>query len=231
MLRGVNRQRIFEESADYQQFLYYLLDIKNSSGFKLLAYCLMNNHVHLLIKEDSGSLSLIFKNLGTRYASWFNKKYDRCGHLFQDRFKSIPVESDAYFIQVLIYIYQNPVKDGFCAQSQDYRWSSRKLLGTGRIIDENELFSIVPCSSILEKELFEHVVELPKQKTGRKLVISDDEVFFRMKRLSDTKNTSEFQMLDSEAQAEVFRALRGHGVSIRQFARVSGLGRGLVQSW
>jgi len=152
MLRGVNRQRIFKESADYERFLLHLSQVKRSSDFKLFAYCLMSNHVHLLLRENEVPLSHIFKRLGARYAFWFNRKYDRCGHLFQDRFRSEPVESDAYLITVLAYIYQNPVKAGLCANPKSYRWSSRRFLGTGKMTDEAELFEIISLERILEHE-------------------------------------------------------------------------------
>jgi len=152
MLRGVNRQRIFEEPADYERFLLHLLQVKRNSEFKLFAYCLMSNHVHLLLKENEVPLAQIFKRLGARYASWFNKKYDRCGHLFQGRFRSEPVESDAYLITVLAYIYQNPVKAGLCNSPENYIWSSRRFLGASKTIDEAELFEIISLERILAHE-------------------------------------------------------------------------------
>ena len=231
MLRGVNRQRIFEEPADYERFLFYLASAKSTYGFKLLAYCLMNNHVHLLIKEMDDPLSKIIRQVSAKYALWFNQKYDRCGHLFQDRFKSSPVESDSYFITVLIYIYQNPLKAELCTRSEDYRWSSRRLLGKSGMVDELELLTIVSIESILEKENEELIEKLSKPKIGRKLALSDDVAFALMKELSSVESVSGFQLLDSARQIEVFEELQRRGVSIRQFARLSGLGRGLIQRW
>jgi len=230
-MRGVNQQRIFGETADYERFLRCLSEVKLVSGFKLLAYCLMSNHVHLLLKEGSEPLSQIFMRLGAKYVPWFNRKYDRSGHLFQDRFKSGAVESDAYFIAALIYIYQNPVKAGLCAQSQDYRWSSRRRLGTSGIVDEKELFSIVSLEQILEHECEVFPINPLAINARQQIVLSDDEVFVQMKVLGGVASTSEFQSLCPEKQAEVFKELHQYGVSIRQFSRLSGLGRGLIQRW
>ena len=112
MLRGINRQQIFEDPEDYDKFIDVLKACKEVSGFEIYAYCLMGNHIHLLIKPDKEPLELIFKRIGSRYVYWYNWKYNRTGHLFQDRFKSEPVDSDEYFLTVLRYIHCNPVKSG-----------------------------------------------------------------------------------------------------------------------
>ena len=100
MLRGINQQQIFEDEEDNQKFVEVLKDCKLISGFKVYAYCLMGNHIHLLLKAENENLEQIFKRIGARYVYWYNWKYRRRGHLFQDRFKSEPVEDDAYFLQI-----------------------------------------------------------------------------------------------------------------------------------
>jgi len=84
----------------------------------------MGNHVHLLIKEEREALPHAMKRIGTSYVSWYNWQYNRKGHLFQDRYKSEPVEDDAYFLTVLRYIHQNPLKAGLPDDIASYRWSS-----------------------------------------------------------------------------------------------------------
>ena len=73
LARGIGQQRIFEQAEDYLQFLDFLLDTKQKSGFTLFAYCLMGNHIHLLLKEGPESISQVFQRLGTRYAQWYNR--------------------------------------------------------------------------------------------------------------------------------------------------------------
>ena len=116
ILRGVNRQAIFEDDEDSEQFLDILEGCKAVSGFEVLAYCLMGNHVHLLMRVGKEPLSTIFRRIASKYVYWFNVKYDRVGHLFQERFKSEPVEDDAYLATVMRYIHNNPVKAGICQQ-------------------------------------------------------------------------------------------------------------------
>ena len=96
MLRGINRQQIFEDREDYEKFLSVLKGVKLISGFKLYAYCLMGNHIHLLIKEEQEGLDQIFRRIGSRFVYWYNAKYDREGHLFQDRYKAEPVDCEEY---------------------------------------------------------------------------------------------------------------------------------------
>jgi len=109
MLRGINQQIIFEDEEDSEKFIETLKTYKAISGYKIFAYCLMGNHCHLLLKVEKEDLVLIFKRIAGSYVYWYNWKYYRRGHLFQDRFKSEPVEDDVYFLTVLRYIHQNPV--------------------------------------------------------------------------------------------------------------------------
>ena len=106
MLRGINKQDIFEDDEDYIQFLKILnglVDRHDDDGHILpahctfYAYCLMTNHVHLLIRERDELISESIKRIGVAYARYYNHKYERNGHLFQDRFRSEPVNSIEYF--------------------------------------------------------------------------------------------------------------------------------------
>jgi REP element-mobilizing transposase RayT len=231
MLRGINKQLIFEEPEDYLQFLHLIVEVKKLSGFKLFAYCLMGNHVHLLLKECEEPLAQVFKRIGVRYAVWFNRKYKRSGHLFQDRFKSEPVESDQFFLMVLTYIHQNPVNAGLCGRPEDYEWSSRKNLGHDELVDIEDLLDIISISDItdMEQEVIQDVFLESKPKPGRKLAMPDDKVFAWMKDLGGVASMTGFQALEHEFQASIYARLRKSGVSIRQFARLSGLSRGVVE--
>ena len=87
VLRGINKQRIFEDNQDYRKFLEIIKINKDKSGTIVYAYCLMNNHIHLLIKEGTESLGNTFRRIGASFVYWYNWKYNRCGHLFQDRYE------------------------------------------------------------------------------------------------------------------------------------------------
>ena len=112
MLRGINRQNIFEDDRDRQRFIETILYYKTISNYELYGYCLMDNHIHLLIKEKDESISKAIKRICSSYVYWYNQKYERCGHLFQERYKSEVVETEGYFLTVIRYIHQNPIKAG-----------------------------------------------------------------------------------------------------------------------
>ena len=96
MMRGINQQLILEDDEDNIKFLRVLKDYKEVCEYKIIAYCLMGNHIHLLIKEEKETLEHIFKRICGKYVYWYNGKYSRVGHLFQDRFKSEPIEDEKY---------------------------------------------------------------------------------------------------------------------------------------
>lgn len=83
ILRGVNKQIIFEENEDYLQFIRILKKYKEVCEFKLYAYCLMDNHVHLLIEQTTTELETIMKRIEVKFVKWYNRKYKRIGYLFQ----------------------------------------------------------------------------------------------------------------------------------------------------
>lgn len=145
MLRGNNRRVIFYDDEDYKYFLTTLKKTKEKSGCEIYSYCLMNNHIHLLIKESSEEIGTIVKRLTVGYVFWYNTKHARTGHLFQGRFRSEPVECDRYLLTVLRYILQNPVKAGIVEKPKDYLWSSYSYFFESKeknnIIDKNLITS------------------------------------------------------------------------------------------
>ena len=188
MMRGINRQVIFQSDADRRHFITILGECKEISGFKLHAFCLMPNHLHLLL-EPAGDepLEIIFKRIGSRYAVWYNRKYQRVGHLFQDRFRSENVETDRYYMTVLRYILQNPMKAGMESKPGTYRWSSYLAYekGGGQLTD-----------TAYAEKMFggrEALIDFVNQA-------NDDEA------LDDTE--THWRMTDEEAE-EVFREITG----------------------
>jgi REP element-mobilizing transposase RayT len=123
MLKGIDDRDIFLDDDDRSKFLEQLLKSKEKGDFSLLAYCLMDNHVHLLIEENE-EIGKSIKRMAVGYVLWHNYKYGRKGHLFQNRFNSEAVETESYFLTVVRYIHQNPVKAGIVHFPGDYYWSS-----------------------------------------------------------------------------------------------------------
>ena len=228
MLRGINRQQIFEGEEDRERFLETLENYKGLCGYTIYAYCLMGNHIHLLIKEGKEDLTLVFKRIAGSYVYWYNWKYHRCGHLFQDRFKSEPVETDEYFLTVLRYIHQNPVKAKLCKYAEEYVYSSMKEYLSGP-----ELTDTGFALSMLSKEQFSDFHR--EENTDQCLDISDN---FRMtdedakillRKISKCDNATEFQLLDKETRNSYIQKLHKKGVSIRQISRLTGISKKIIE--
>ena len=120
MLRGVNQQDIFFEDKDYLVFQNIIKKTKKVYLYQLYSYVLMPNHIHLEIKDENQQLSQIIHRIATSYAIYFNNKYQRKGHLFENRFRSKSVENTYYILNLVKYIHQNPVKAGIC-QIEQYK--------------------------------------------------------------------------------------------------------------
>lgn len=124
MLRGNERKDIFLDNEDKTRFLNGIEAKNEDIAFSIYAYCIMDNHVHLLISVHEQELAAIIKGIAVRFASFYNWKHNRVGHVFQDRFKSEPIEDDQYLLTVVRYIHNNPVKAKMVENPADYRWSS-----------------------------------------------------------------------------------------------------------
>ena len=130
--RGIGRQNLFEERADYSKMKDILSTVKSEMEFELYAYCLMTNHVHLFIKEkNAGDISRIMSKILSHYATWFNIKYIRSGPLFNNRYLSEPVEDEKYFLNLVRYIHQNPLKARLVGRVSQYRYSSYAAYAEG----------------------------------------------------------------------------------------------------
>lgn len=130
--RGNDRQPIFLEDADYRFYLAHLKLLLHALGIELHGYCLMPNHIHLLLKTLHGSLSRLMQRQQGWYARRFNAKYGRTGHLFERRFDARLIVDDAYLMEVLRYIHMNPVKALLVGRPEDYPWSSVHAYLTGK---------------------------------------------------------------------------------------------------
>lgn len=122
--RGNEKRDIFMDKSDHLRFLFYLKTAFTRYKAVIHVYCLMNNHYHLLLETPEGNLSSILHYINASYTTYFNKKRDRIGHLFQGRFKSILVDKDSYALELSRYIHLNPVRAGCVIKPEDFEWSS-----------------------------------------------------------------------------------------------------------
>ena len=163
MTRGNNRHQVFRSDDDYAYYLELIKRYKSAYPFDLFHYCLMPNHVHLLIKTNKASdFSVFMKKLNLSYFHHYNKSYGWVGHFWQDRFKSQPVGKDEYFIQCGKYIELNPVRANIVKKPEEFSYSSYNYYARG---DKNELITQDIFYSYLGNN------ELTRQQNYRDMVI------------------------------------------------------------
>lgn len=228
MLRGINRQQIFQDEEDNRKFLDVLRQYKTVSGYELYAYCLMGNHVHLLIKEGKEELSQIFKRIAGRYVYWYNCKYQRVGHLFQDRFKSEPVEDDRYFLTVLRYIHLNPVKANLAVRPEAWRFSSyEEYLERADLIDTERVLEMMDVRSLAafhREENDDSCLDVPKEQVR----VTDEEAQRIVRRGSGVDSLEAFKALPQERKHELLNQWKERGLSVRQITLLTGASKKMI---
>ena len=132
MARGNERKAIFRDDVDRDGYLSRLAGYRDRFGFGVLAFCLMDNHVHLALELGKVVLSRVMLALQSSYTQAFNRRHGRAGHLFQGRYKAFLVEKDRYFLALLRYIHENPVEAGIVERPERYAWSSDRYYRRGR---------------------------------------------------------------------------------------------------
>ncbi len=232
MLRGINKQVIFAEDEDRLKFISILARSKEKSGCKIYAYCLVGNHIHLLLEEGSEPIENTMKRIGSNYVYWYNLKYSRIGHLFQDRFRSEPIDNSEYFYTVIRYIHQNPVKAGL-SKELDYRFSSfSAYLAPDKLglVDTQIALEEIDYSEFIKMQ-YESNVDRCLDVTESKSVVrvTDEQAQAIINKISKTENINAFQLLPPEVQAKNILKCKKKGVSIRQLSRFTGISKGVIE--
>ena len=244
MLRGINRQDLFEDREDYVRMLGYLqqmLDQYDEQGNRLpplctfYAYCLMSNHVHLLLKVNQEGIGSTIKHLAVMYAMYYNQKYSRSGHVFQDRFKSEPVNDMPYFVTLLRYIHQNPTKAGIVCKVGDYDLSSWKeytgeVPGAACLCATNATLKRMPLEDL--KELVEAPLEdevqcLELDETVR-VTVGDREVRQHLLERWGIADSIKVQELGKDKRNEIIISCLELGTGLRQLSRLTGVTYGVI---
>jgi hypothetical protein len=164
------------------------------------------------------------RRFGVRYAGWFNRKYDRVGHLFQDRFKSVPVDDDAHLVTLLRYVWNNPVEAGLVEQPEDYHWSSRRFLGgSSSLIDGDELGRLLPEDPLAGRTGVMLTPWDDPGKRGPRSRYSDQQALGLLEQACGADGPESFLLLDAETQQRAIRLLRTRSVPFAQLAKLTGL--------
>lgn len=235
IFRGINKQRIFEDDEDHFYFLDKLSSCQQKSGFELYAYCLMSNHIHLLLKEGHEDLGITFRRFGTSFVSWYNWKHHRIGHLFQDRFKSETVEDDSYFLTVLRYIHQNPLKAGVVKKMQEYPWSSYREYSHKPVICNTEFaLNFFSSDKYEAKKLWIKFVQAQNEDKcmdyDDNTRLNDWEAIELINSIAKIDNPAEIQAFDPDSREILIQSLIKKGLSLSQMERLTGLSYGALRN-
>ena len=238
IIRGIDKQDIFFFERDYYKFLKIIKEVKKDYNFDIYAYCLMTNHVHMVIYDKEEQFSKIMQIIEIKYVKYFNKKYERTGHLFQNRFLSKQIENREYLKIVCRYIHQNPAKAGIC-KTEDYKWSSyNEYLDKNIIINSKMLLRIF---SENENEARKEFIKYHSNELNKKIYelfefefedrLSDEQLieyvceYFKM-------SLTEIKLLlkvDKERGKGIIKKCKQFkGISNRQWSRVLGINRKML---
>lgn len=234
ILRGINKQTIFNGEADIKRFIETLLRVKKVSGYQIYGYCFMGNHVHLLMQEGQESIGHAMKRIGSSYVYWYNKKHERTGYLFQGRYRSETVEDDNYLMTVLRYIHQNPLKAGIVNDLRDYKWSSyNEYIGSSVISDVDYILSIF--NSDREKAVSEFILFHNKGNHDRCLdmdviiQLSDKEAEKIICKVCGVENPYDLKHVNkNNRNSSLYKLKNDYNMTIRQIERLTGINRGVI---
>lgn len=243
MLRGLNGQELFHKEDDYLFFQKRLLQLshpKDAGGEPMeplcyiYAYCLMTNHVHLMLRTAGKDLSEVVKSLAVSYARYYNHVFSRRGYLFQDRFRSEPVEDFNYLITLFRYIHQNPIKAGLVNDVDAYRWSSWQEYSSA----SGYTPPICEKSFILDQVDLGQILALVKQpldgtdcfKLEENNHPSDDDVRQMLsEELKGGLTLESMTDLQKNERNELLLSVLQKGAGMRQLARITGVGFKIIQ--
>ncbi len=229
--KGIADQLIFENDLDRSMYLELLRKAKAETGVKIHAYCLMSNHVHLVVEDQDGKLSEFMKFVTERYAMYYAQQIGRTGGIFRKPFWSEPIESDEYLLCAVRYVHANPAAAGICPASQ-YEWSSAKdYLGRSTEITDTEM-----VLGMLDGR--EGFIEFSKATNatatafpGSRLSghLSDDEALAIAKAVLGEKGAN-LAACDKAARAAGITLLAERGFSTLQICRITGVSRDICRA-
>lgn len=238
IIRGVNRRELFHGEQDRLRFLETLERYKIETGIKIYGWCLMGNHVHLLLQEGKEDLAVTMKRIGVSYVWYYNSKYRAIGHLFQDRYRSESVENDRYLMTVIRYIHQNPVKAGLAKRPSDWQWSScqayyGKSAQKQRLLDSDIILGLFSQNKNEAMNKFRKFNEITNDDKclddDVTIKLTDEEARLEIKKINPGCDIAQIKSLPKAQRNELIKkAKRIEGITQRQLARLLGVSQTLI---
>lgn len=220
MIQGLNKEYIFNNDIDKRKYLYILKNIKKEVNVNIIAYCVMDNHIHFLMNvDDINELSKIMQRCNTTYAKYYNKKYDRVGYVFRNRFKSQVIYSEKQLYSCINYIHNNPVKAKMCQHPNEYRYSSfeyynnnikllHSYLRADKFINNKEDIVLLEVEEDIEEEI-QNIINTYLEKSH-----------LTLKELSKNKDN---------LKEIVFLLKNNYNISIRKISENINVGREIIR--
>lgn len=234
-LRGNGKQLLFESDVDRHAFLDMLQRSFSKFQVKVVAWCLMGNHVHLVIYDGERNLSAAVGSLTISYAGWFNHRLGHVGHVFQERFGNSVIESEEYLLEAIRYVHNNPCKAGIVVNPAEYAWSShRQYLGcTDRlsIVDAQLIAELFDNCDVYRKFMSEPSRVPYAPKVGAR--VSDEDALAIAKVLAENLahcDPSELKRCDKKLRDRIVAAMRSEGLTVKQVQRITGLGDWVIKN-
>lgn len=234
IVRGLDMQAVLGDEDDKSEFLNLLQYYKSRCDYEVYGYLILDDHIHMILKEGAKSISNIMKCIGVKYVAWYNARHDRDGRLFHDRFKSEPIEDEAYLQTVLRYIHQEPVRLGLATEVGRYRWSSYKeyLQEAAGLIDTHKVLSAFGKDAAHRKIAFRKYMNEPADDVCLEACrekISDEALRGLLLRLSGAATVADLKKLPKLKRDEVLREVKAQkATSTWQIAKVSGFSQSVV---
>ena len=238
IIRGINKQNLFFDQQDKDKFLNELKKTKDKYNYSLYAYCIMSNHVHLLIKDNNNKLQSIMQSITISYSIYFNKKYDRSGHLFENRYKSSSIESKSYILNLHRYIHRNPVKANIC-RTECYPYSSfNDYIYQKGVSDTDFILSLFHSNkktaiklfrdfNLFDSSKYDNIKILEYEIAKR---VDDKEATDLIKSILNIDDISSIVKYNKEIRRDIIKRLIDiKGVSKRQIARILGINYKTIQ--
>ena len=230
IIRGNNKQIIFEDDDDRRFFIRRMGQYCRETEMKISAYCLMENHAHMLVNDPQDAVGTMMKKLTSCYAKYYNDKYERSGHLFRGRYLSEPVDDERYLTVVFRYILNNPRKAGICPASE-YRWSSYKAYFKEKTsLDLGFVKDRFPTAEAYREYIgAENEDVCLEYNETRKNGDADAWAIALIREGLGVSSGSELQKWEREKRDGALRLLKEKGLTIRQIERLTGISRNIVQ--
>jgi len=194
MNRGLMGEKIFFDDKAKDYFLKNLKRLSSNLGIRILAYCIMDNHYHIILQNTSGKLSYFMKLLNGQFGIYYRKRVGGKGYVFQSRFKSTLIKEGTYLKMAIVYVLLNPVRKGITEHPEDYKWSSisKYFSGKRNLFADTEFVEEIFTSKKNLNKLLEEWKDknLPVKKESMGEIIGDDEFILKAKERANRRKTS-----------------------------------------